>query len=58
MKIFYVFYHEYERMPIHAVEVIEEMNRQGHQVIVVTAISRHCLQGLAWPRSNPIPETP
>jgi len=48
MKILYVLYHEYERMPIHAVEVIDEMNRQGHRVILVTSISREFLQGLAW----------
>ena len=58
MKILYVFYHEYERMPIHAVEVIEEMNRQGHQVIVVTAISRHFLQGLAWPHTIQVHRVP
>jgi len=58
MKIFYVFYHEYERMPIHAVEVIEEMNRQGHQVTVVTAISRQFLQGLAWPRTIQVHQVP
>ncbi len=58
MKIFYVFYHEYERMPIHAVEVIEEMNRQGQQVVVVTAISRQYLQGLAWPKSIQVHQVP
>ena len=58
MKIFYVFYHEYERMPIHAVEVIEEMNRQGHRVIVVTAISRQFLQGLAWPQAIQVHRVP
>jgi len=58
MKIFYVFYHEYERMPIHAVEVIEEMNRQGQQVIVLTAISRQFLQGLAWPRTIQVHQVP
>ena len=58
MKVFYVFYHEYERMPIHAVEVIEEMNRQGHRVIVVTAISRQLLQGLAWPHTIQVHQVP
>ncbi len=58
MKIFYVFYHEYERMPIHAVEVIEEMNRQGQQVVVVTAISRQYLQGLAWPHTIQVHRVP
>ena len=58
MKIFYVLYHEYERMPIHAVEVIEEMNRQGHQMIVVTAISHHFLQGLAWPHAIKVHRVP
>ena len=58
MKIFYVFYHEYERMPIHAAEVIEEMNRRGQQVVVVTAISRQFLQGLAWPDTIQVHQVP
>ncbi len=58
MKILYVLYHEYERMPIHAVEVIEEMNRQGHQVVVVTAISRQFLRGLAWPPTIQVHRVP
>ncbi len=58
MKIFYVLYHEYERMPIHAVEVIEEMNRQGQEVVVVTAISRQFLQGLAWSHTIQVHRVP
>ena len=58
MKILYVLYHEYEHMPIHAVEVIEEMNRQGHRVTLVTAISRQFLQGLAWPHTIQVHQVP
>lgn len=49
MRICYVFYHEYGRMPIHTVEVIEELDRQGHRVTVATAISPGALRRLGWP---------
>jgi glycosyltransferase involved in cell wall biosynthesis len=48
MKILYVLHHDYEVMPIHSVEVIEEMHRQGHQVDVLTAISPRFLRDSDW----------
>lgn len=58
MKILYVLYHEYERMPIHAVEVIEEMNRQQHRVTLLTAISKGFVQKLNWSDAIPIHRVP
>ncbi len=58
MKILYVLNHEYERMPIHSVEVIEELNRQGHRVTVLAAISRPFLQRIAWPDTIQIHRVP
>lgn len=58
MKIIYVLHHDYERMPIHSVEVITEMNRQGHYVSVLTAISRRFVRDSDWPETIKIHQVP
>lgn len=58
MRILYVLHHDYDVMPIHAVEVIEEMNEQGHQVDVLTAISPRFLRDYPWPEKIPIHQVP
>ena len=58
MQILYVVYHEYTRLPIHTVEVVEELDRQGHEVTVVTAVSPRFLQQLAWAGRIPVRQVP
>ncbi len=58
MRILYILHHDYDVMPIHSVEVIEEMDRQGHQVTVLTAISSRFLRNCAWPERIQVHQVP
>lgn len=48
MKIGYVVYHEYARLPIHTVEVVEALIAAGQEVVVVTAVDPAFLERLGW----------
>lgn len=48
MKIFYVYYHSYEDMPIHVSDVIEEFVRQGDEVHLFTSVKPSILRTCRW----------
>jgi glycosyltransferase involved in cell wall biosynthesis len=44
LKIFYVYYHSYEDMPIHVSDVVEEFVRQGDEVHLFTSVKSSVLK--------------
>ena len=44
MKLFYVYYHSYEDMPIHVSDVVEELLEQGDEVYLFTSIKNSFLR--------------
>lgn len=48
LKIFYVYYHSYEDMPIHVSDVIEEFVRQGDKVHLFTSVKPSVLRTCLW----------
>ncbi|NQT56607.1 MAG: glycosyltransferase family 4 protein [Desulfobacteraceae bacterium] len=48
LRIFYVFYHSYEYLPIHACDVIEELVEQKHEVFLITSVNQRLLDECSW----------
>ncbi len=48
LRVFYVYYHSYEDMPIHVSDVIEEFAHQGDDVHLFTSVKRSVLETCPW----------